>query len=125
MTNTELLKFKAALEAKRVELFAELRGRVSGLAIEDGQPELLDWIQSMSERDGIASMVSRFSSTLADVERSLRDIDENRYGACMACDGEISLKRLQSIPWAAYCVRCQRQFEAAGEISDFDKPQAA
>ena len=45
MRNTELVELKAALEAKRVELFAELRGHVSDLTIEGAQPEPIDWIQ--------------------------------------------------------------------------------
>ena len=59
-------------------------------------------------------MLNRFSSTLADVERSLRAIDENCYGNCIQCHRPIAVMRLQSIPWAAYCVRCQEQFEAGG-----------
>ena len=125
MTNTELAEFKTALEAKRVELFVQLRGRVSDLAIEDCEPELIDRIRSMSARDEIATLINRFTSTLANVERSLRDIDEDRYGTCMRRGGEIPLKRLQSVPWADYCVQCQEQFESAAEISDSNNPQAA
>jgi hypothetical protein len=40
MTNTELMKLKAALEAKQMELSAQLRGRVKELTIEGCQSEL-------------------------------------------------------------------------------------
>ena len=40
MTNTELMKLKAALEAKQMELAAQLRGRVKELTIEGCQSEL-------------------------------------------------------------------------------------
>ena len=36
MTNTELMNLKAALEAKQMELAAQLRGRVRELTIEGG-----------------------------------------------------------------------------------------
>ena len=128
MTTTELTNLKAALEAKRLELAAQLRGRISELTIEEGQPDLIDWIQSMNDRDETAGMINRFSSTLADVERSLRAINKDRYGNCVRCHRPIAVKRLQNIPWAAYCVRCQEQFEA-GEAeysaADFDEPEAA
>jgi DnaK suppressor protein len=114
MTNTELTSLRTALEAKRMETVARLRGRVKELTIEDSQPELVDWIQRMSDRDETAGMLNRFSSTLADVDRSLRAIAENRYGTCMQCERPIPVRRLQSIPWAAYCVRCQAIREAAG-----------
>ena len=128
MTNTELMNLKAALEAKRLELAAQLSGRIRELTIEDGQQDLVDWIQGMSDRDEIAGMLNRFSSTLADVERSLRAINENCYGNCIRCDRPIAVKRLQSIPWAAYCVRCQEQFEAGeeeGSVPQSDGPRAA
>jgi DnaK suppressor protein len=128
MTKTELMDLKAALDAKRLELAAQLSGRIGELTIEDGQSDPIDWIQAMSNRDETANLVSRFSSTLADVERSLRAIDEDGYGNCIRCDRPIAIKRLRSIPWAALCVRCQEQVEA-GEAEyagpDFDGPRAA
>jgi hypothetical protein len=42
MTNTELMDVKAALEAKRLELAAQLSGRIRELTIEDGQQDLID-----------------------------------------------------------------------------------
>jgi len=118
---------KAALEAKQMELAAQLRGRVKELTIEGCQPELVDWIQVMSDRDETAGILNRLSSTLADVKRSLRAIDDDCYGECIRCDGPIAVKRLQSIPWAAHCVRCQEQLEAGEEYaaSDFYQPKAA
>ncbi len=128
MTNTELMDQKAALKAKRLELAAQLSVRIRDLTIEDGHQDLIDWIQGMSDRDQTAGMLNRFSSTLADVERSLRAIDEDCYGNCSRCHRPIAVNRLQSIPWALYCVRCQEQFEAGEEehfATDFDEPQAA
>lgn len=128
MTNMELVNLKAALKAKRQELVALLGGRIRELAIEDGQADLIDWIQGMTDRDQTAGMISRFSSTLADVERSLRAMDEDCYGTCMRCDHPIAVKRLQSIPWAVYCVGCQEQIEAAerdGFALDFEELRAA
>ena len=127
MTNTELMKLKTALEAKQMELAAQLRGRVKELTIEGGQPDLVDWIQAMSDRDEIAGILNRLSSTLADVKHSLRAMDDDCYGECIRCDGPIAVKRLQSIPWAAHCVRCQEQLEAGEEYaaSDFYQPKAA
>jgi DnaK suppressor protein len=127
MTNTELMKLKAALEAKQMELAAQLRGRVKELTIEGCQSELVDWIQVMSDRDEIAGILNRLSSTLADVKHSLRAMDDDCYGECIRCDGPIAVKRLRSIPWAAHCVRCQEQLEAGEEYaaSDFYQPKAA
>ena len=127
MTNTELMNLKAALEAKQMELAAQLRVRVKELTIEGCQSELVDWIQVMSDRDEIAGILNRLSSTLADVKHSLRAMDDDCYGECIRCDRPIAVKRLQSIPWAAHCVRCQEQLEAGEEYaaSYFYQPKAA
>ena len=128
MTNAELMDLKSVLEAKRLELAKQLRGRTEELTIESSEPDLIDWIQRMSERDETAGLLNRLSSTLADVERSLRAISEDCYGNCIRCERPIAVKRLQSIPWTAYCVRCQEQLEAGeDECSslDFDESEAA
>src|ERR1700730_11302386 len=120
MTNTELMKLKAALEAKHMELAAQLRGRAKALTIEGCQSELIDWIQVMSDRDDIAGILNRLSSTLADVKHSLRAIDDDCYGECIRCDCPIAVKRLQSIPWAAHCVQCPEQLAAGEEYGEPD-----
>lgn len=127
MTNTELMKLKAALEVKQMELAAQLRGRVKELTIEGCQSELVDRIQVMTRRDETAGILNRLSSTLADVKCSLRAIEDDCYGECIRCERPIAIKRLQSIPWAANCVRCQEQLEAGEEYgaSDFYQPKAA
>jgi DnaK suppressor protein len=32
---------------------------------------------------------------------------DGSYGTCLHCEEEISPKRLDAVPWAAYCIRCQ------------------
>jgi len=128
MTNTEVMNLRSVLEAKRLELAAQLRGGIAELTIDGGQPDPIDWVQCMSNRDETAGLLNRFSLTLTAVQRSLRAIDQDCYGNCLRCDRPIPLKRLESIPWAPYCVRCQEQIEAAEEEGygpDFDEPQAA
>ena len=128
MTDKELTNLRAALEAKRIELAADLRGRIGELTIDTAQSDPIDWVQHMSARDTAAGMLSRYTATLAQVERSLQAIDDETYGYCSHCDGPIAIRRLQSIPWAPYCVRCQEALEAAqadGLESQFDRIEAA
>ena len=113
MTTVETNSFKAALEAKRQELIRGIRSNAAGLILEFSEAELIDQIQGMAGRDENAIIVDRFSSTLEDVQRSLQAIAEGSYGLCAMCEEPIAVKRLQAIPWAAHCVSCQEQFEAA------------
>ncbi|MFC4328489.1 TraR/DksA family transcriptional regulator [Streptomyces andamanensis] len=49
---------------------------------------------------------------LADVEAALARLDEGRYGACHLCRGPIARERLEIVPQARYCARCQQVREA-------------
>jgi DnaK suppressor protein len=41
------------------------------------------------------------------VEEALDRLDSGDYGICLACDQPIAEKRLQALPWARYCVKCE------------------
>ena len=128
MTDKERTNLSAALEAKRMELAADLRSRIGDLAIEAGQSDPIDWVQHMMDRDATAGMLSRHTATLAQVERALQAMNDDTYGYCSHCDEPIAVRRLQSIPWAPCCVRCQEALEAAqanGIGVDFDLIAAA
>jgi DnaK suppressor protein len=58
---------------------------------------------------------------LREISGALHRIDQGHYGVCMECDEPISAKRLEAVPWAKYCVRCQSGIAARiaqGEIVD-------
>ena len=45
---------------------------------------------------------------LAAVEAALARLDDGTYGACARCGRPIAPERLDALPWAAYCIDCQR-----------------
>src|SRR5919112_6562115 len=45
---------------------------------------------------------------LADVVAALERIADGTYGACVRCGAAIAAERLEALPWAAYCIGCQR-----------------
>ncbi len=111
MTNNEMMRFKTALEMKREELAEEIRAQSDGLAIRDGGSELMDRLQCMRQRDDAVMAIQRLSWVLSEVDAALRAIWEGTYGECAACGEPISLKRLETVPWASHCVRCQEAIE--------------
>jgi DnaK suppressor protein len=63
---------------------------------------------------------------LREVADALLRIDHDQYGICLECDEPISVKRLEAVPWARYCVTCQERIAARiadGEV--FDQYQQA
>lgn len=49
---------------------------------------------------------------LREVEEALLRVKEGTYGVCQECEEPISPKRLQALPWAKFCVRCQEMLGA-------------
>ena len=105
MQRTELAKYKAALEARRAELLQALRNR-GDIAIQKS-PDLLEEVQLAADREMTIRKLNRESALLRDVKAALERIADGTYGICLNCEQEIKPRRLEAVPWAAYCVRCQ------------------
>src|SRR3954466_5378012 len=41
------------------------------------------------------------------VEEALRRIDAGDFGYCVSCEEEILERRLDAVPWARHCIKCQ------------------
>ena len=54
---------------------------------------------------------------LREVEEALLRVKEGVYGVCQECEEPISPKRLQALPWAKFCVRCQEMLGAMADQS--------
>jgi len=58
---------------------------------------------------------------LREISDALRRMDHDHYGVCLECEEAISVKRLDAVPWARYCVTCQERIAARiaeGELVD-------
>jgi DnaK suppressor protein len=45
------------------------------------------------------------------IENALKAMDRGEYGECVRCGEDISEKRLEAVPWATTCIRCQEATE--------------
>jgi DnaK suppressor protein len=122
MTQTELNKYKAMLEAKQAELSAGLRNR-EDIAIEK-TPDAIDEVQLAGERELAIRNLDRESNLLRNVKGALVRVADGSYGVCMHCEEDIKTKRLDAVPWTKYCIKCQEaadrhEFEAeSGDTMD-------
>jgi DnaK suppressor protein len=48
---------------------------------------------------------------LRDVVSALQKIDDGSFGTCERCSEDIADKRLDALPFARYCIDCQRLIE--------------
>jgi len=111
MTNAQRMCFKAALDVKRQELVCDIRDQAAVLAIGEGEHDPIDQVQCMNQRDEAVTILRRLSRTLADVDGALRAMSEGCYGVCAECGEPIGHNRLETIPWASNCIRCQELLE--------------
>jgi DnaK suppressor protein len=61
---------------------------------------------------------------LREISDALHRIDQDTYGICMECEEAISIKRLDAVPWARYCVTCQELIAnriADGEMVEYQE----
>lgn len=121
MNRTELEKYKAMLEAKQAELSNGLRNRDEILI--EKTPDALDEVQLAGERELAIRNLDREANLLRNVRAALYRVNDGSYGICMHCEEDIKVKRLDALPWAAFCIRCQEaadrhEFAAAESIDD-------
>ena len=109
MTKAELEKYKNILEAKQAELTGALRNR-DEIVIEKA-PDALDEVQLAGERELAIRNLDRDSNMLRQIRRAWARIADGSYGVCLHCEEDISPKRVNAVPWAAYCIKCQEQVD--------------
>lgn len=105
MTKNELEKYRMVLEKKQAEIDAVLRNR-DEIAIEK-TADAIDEVQLAGERELAIRNLDRESVMLRNVRAALARLEDGSFGSCMHCEEEISPKRLNAVPWAPYCIRCQ------------------
>ena len=126
MTKTSLEKYRQALEKKRNELLRGSSDR-EDILIENAAEDF-DRLQQQLNREVAIRNLDRESAMLKNVQAALARFDNETFGVCLRCDEDIPEKRLNALPWAAYCVKCQEIVDrqrAMGEVEDDDAVEIA
>lgn len=104
-------KLRAALVAERDRLRERLRALDSTGESDGSVQDSIDAATDASIRDVLRGLTSNESEQLRRVEIALEKIDKGTYGRCEACGGPIEAARLEALPFATFCVACQRKEE--------------
>ena len=109
MEKTRLTKHKNTLEAKLAQL-TRPSSQLADIAIQTA-PDFVDQVQFTLERELALRCLTRESRLAREVRAALARIEGGSFGICLNCEEEIKPRRLEAVPWAAYCVRCQEAAE--------------
>jgi DnaK suppressor protein len=55
----------------------------------------------------LVSMSDNDRQLLNSIDEALERIEEGDYGKCARCGEPLPEKRLEAVPWARHCIRCQ------------------
>lgn len=113
LTKKDLETLRRSLEDERTGLV----GQASELDVEaditqwrdaglDGDPA--DGGSAAFERGRAQSLANHARRLVAQIDDALRRIEQGTYGACQRCGEPIEFARLETIPYAQYCLDCKR-----------------
>jgi len=63
------------------------------------------------ERELLYNLHESDYARLRFIEDAMKAMDRGDYGECVRCGDEINQKRLEAVPWATTCLRCQEETE--------------
>jgi DnaK suppressor protein len=98
--------YREMLREKRAEVLSGLGIKFDTLAsmgrvAEDDQAQFLN-------DESVSLHLNRLDyAKLRLIEEALDRLKSGDYGICLCCEEPIPPKRLNAVPWARYCIRCQ------------------
>jgi|SRR5580765_3261344 len=113
MDKKRLEYYKKKLQAKRDELMQNIaRTEEEGRAAdEDTTVDLADKAANSYTKEFLFGQTNTERNLLNLIEQALKRIKNGSFGACANCEDEMQQKRLEAVPWAAYCIDCQEKQE--------------
>ena len=105
------------LHRQLVELEQSLKSQVDALehaVREDGVGygnHMADAGTEVFEQARDVSLARQLQRSYADTQRALQKFEDGTYGICESCGVIIETPRLEVLPAARYCMRCQSRLE--------------
>jgi DnaK suppressor protein len=104
---------RAALEAERDRLVAEVGETIIAPSQMTYGSQAAAASQVFEQQRDLA-LRERAVAQLALVDAAVARLADGTFGTCMRCGKPIATARLEALPWAAYCIDCQRIVDRGG-----------
>lgn len=109
MDKRKLKTYRDKLLARRESLFKQVTE--AELSSRDRDMEMTqdpaDMAANAYTKELLISMSTNDRQLLTMIDEALARIESGEYGECQNCGEPITEKRLEAVPWARYCLRCQ------------------
>ena len=102
----QLVKLHTELQEQLATLESEVREEGVGYS-----NHMADAASEVFEQARDVTLRRQIERSHEDATQALRKFDEGTYGICESCGTSIDVARLEAVPAAKYCVRCQTRFE--------------
>jgi len=96
----------ARLEEINEELGGERDGGNGGVS-----NHMAEGASSTFDHERNLALIGNLTRTLESVDAALKRLAAGTYGHCEACGNPIDRARLEALPYAARCVKCQSRLE--------------
>lgn len=111
--------FRATLAELKKQILkrnAKIRSTISENDLIEGQVLDEGSKAEANSRMGVnAGLCEQTGHTLKKIEAALARINAGTFGDCLMCEEQISLKRLEAIPYAILCKPCQEEVESRSQ----------
>jgi DnaK suppressor protein len=114
----EDISIRQALVDRRGALRSALVGSLRSVGEHDpGGRDPLDLALDTSGETS-AALANMEAREIVSIDQALERLAAGQYGACESCGEQIPPERLEALPDARHCVRCQSQTERSAERRD-------
>lgn len=110
MTELDLQKIQRMLREEKAQVLQRVLEDDNGRN-DDMNPDRDDLAQDYIEMEQDVALQAIDREQLERIDNALARIHEGTYGICMACGEPIPAERLEILPYATLCVRCQAKQE--------------
>jgi DnaK suppressor protein len=108
-------ELRGELETQRDNLRREIIEQGGNPDVDEAEIDVergfADSAHSTAERARLLSVMKALRANLRWVNRALTKMELGTYGVCERCGREISIERLEALPWAILCIDCKRAGE--------------
>jgi len=101
--------FRRKLLSRKIKVSGKMNDKADGekFVAEASSAELIDLAQAIEQVDRLASLRDQERQELLMINEALGKIQQGSFGICEDCDEPIGVRRLEIVPEARLCARCQ------------------